>query len=104
MQIKGIENLTGEDIDREPRHGARFVMFTYTISVIVMTFRRSSDIFSIRAGQGAFSKGIGFTFISLILGRWGIPWGLFYTIGSVVTHCSGGKNVTEEVLASIPRS
>ena len=101
MKIKGIENMTSEDIGRELRHGARFVIFTYTISIIVMTFRRSSDIYFIKAGHGAFGKGIGFTLVSLILGWWGFPWGPIYTIGSIATNCGGGKNVTDEVLASI---
>ncbi len=101
MKIQGIDNMTGEDIERELRHGGRFVMFTYTISILVMTFRRPSDVHFIKAGRGAFGKGIGCSMVSLILGWWGIPWGPIYTIGSIFTNCSGGKDVTQDVLASL---
>jgi len=101
MKIQNIEGLSIDQINRELQMGAKFVIYQYTISIIVMTFRRSSDIYFIRSGESATGKGIGFTFMSLILGWWGIPWGPIYTIGSLITNLSGGKNVTEEVLQTV---
>ncbi len=101
MPILGIEGMNREQLQFEVQQGGKFVYFQYCISVILMTFRRSSDIYFIRAGEGTFSKGIGFTLLSLVAGWWGIPWGPIYTIGSVVTNFGGGKDVTQEVLASI---
>jgi hypothetical protein len=101
MQIKGIEGMTGEDLERELRNGGRFVMFTYTVSILILTFRRPSNIYFLKAGHGAFLKGLPYLLISLVFGWWGIPWGPIYTAGSVGTALSGGKNVTDEVLASL---
>jgi len=98
MKIVGIDGLDGEQLEKELSRGAKFVVYEYCISVIVMTFKRSSSIYFIRGGESAFGKGIGFTLISLFLGWWGIPWGPIYTIGSIATNCSGGKDLTEEVL------
>jgi hypothetical protein len=104
MKIIGIEGMTMNELNMQVQAGGKFVIFQYCISVIVMTFRRPSDIYFIKAGESAVSKGIGFTLLSLLLGWWGIPWGPIYTIASLVTNFNGGKDVTNEVLASLKQS
>ena len=99
--IRNTEGLTDADIRRELERGAKFVMFTYAISIIVMTFRRGSDIYFVRSGESAIKHGWGFALISFLFGWWGIPWGPIYTIGSLVTCLSGGKDVTQEVLQAV---
>ena len=42
--IKNLEILSDEQINNELKKGGKFVMFSYTISIIIMTFRRNSDI------------------------------------------------------------
>lgn len=103
-QIKNIEGLTNENLAQELGNGAKFVIFEYTISIIVMTFRRSSDIYFIKAGESTVKYSIGFTILTLILGWWGFPWGPIYTIGSLITNFSGGKDITQEVLNSIVKN
>ena len=104
MKIKNVEGLTTDQINKELQNGAKFVIYQFTISIIVMTFRRSSDIYFIRSGENASVKGLSYTLISLLFGWWGIPWGPIYTIGSLFTNLGGGKNVTEEVLQSVNHS
>ena len=100
MRIVGIEGLDGQRLAEELQRGARFVIYQYCISILILTFRRPSDIYFVRAGESAVSKGLGFSLVSLFLGWWGIPWGPIYTIGSFITNFRGGKDVTQEVLAS----
>ena len=100
MKIKNVEGLTTDQINKELQNGGKFVLYQFTISIIVMTFRRSSDIYFVRAGESAAVKGIPYTLISLFLGWWGIPWGPIYTIGSLFNNLGGGKDVTAEVLQS----
>lgn len=97
-QIKGIEGLSTDQINKELERGAKFVVFQYCISLIVITFKRGSDIYFIREGESAVGKGIGFTVLTFFLGWWGIPWGPIYTIGSLYTNLSGGKDVTQEII------
>lgn len=104
MNIKNIEGLTTDQINSELAQGGKFVIFQFTISIIVMTFRRSSDIYFVRAGESGVIKGLPFTFLTLIFGWWGIPWGPIYSIGSLFSNLSGGKDVTKEVLASVNSS
>ncbi len=101
MKIQNVEGLSNADITRELQNGGRFIIFTYTISIIVMTFKRSSDVYFVKAGESAVVKGLPFTFISLFLGWWGIPWGPIYTFGSLFTNLGGGKDVTHEIFSSV---
>src|SRR5260221_13919762 len=101
MKIVGIEGLTADQLRFEVEHGARFVLFQYCISVLLMTFKRPSDIYFIRADDSKLPRILGFSAISLFLGWWGIPWGPIYTVGSIATNLRGGKDVTKEVLASL---
>jgi hypothetical protein len=101
MKIKGINGLTVVELQDEISQGGRFVVYRYCISVIILSFRRSSDIYFIKRDQNRIVKGLPWSLLSVVLGWWGIPWGIIYTIGSLGTNFGGGKNVTEEIMQSI---
>src|SRR5712692_2911764 len=44
-KIRGIEGMRQGELDFEIQRGAKFILFQYCISVIVLTFRRPSDIY-----------------------------------------------------------
>jgi hypothetical protein len=102
--IKNLEGLTTDQINRELAHGAKFVVFQYTISIIVMTFRRSSAVYFIRAGESGLLKGLPFTLLTFVFGWWGIPWGPIYSIGSLFNNLRGGKNVTDEIVSAVSQA
>jgi hypothetical protein len=97
-KIRGIEGMKHGELDFEIQRGAKFVLFQYCISVVVLTFRRPSDIYFLRQGENAMVKGLPFTLLSLVAGWWGIPWGPIYTIQSVYNNSRGGKDVTQAVV------
>jgi len=66
-----------------------------------MSFKNGSDIYFVKSGESGFGYGIKYSLISLVLGWWGIPWGPIYTIWSLIANCSGGKDVTQEVLHAL---
>jgi hypothetical protein len=101
MKINGIEGMSVAGVQTEIANGGKFVIFQYCISIAVMTFKRASDIYFIKANDSTFGVSIGYTLTSLLLGWWGIPWGPIYTIGAIGTNLSGGKDVTKEVMASL---
>lgn len=100
-KIKNIEGMTNNEINFALQNGAKFVVFEYCISIIVMTFRRSSNIHFVKAGESTIKDSIGLTLLTLIFGWWGIPWGPIYTIGAIYKNMTGGKDVTQDVLASL---
>ncbi len=102
MAIKNIEGMSERDIQRELDHGARFVVFQYVVSVLIMTFRRGSDIYLIRPGESTASKSLPYTLLTLFFGWWGFPWGPIFSIGALATNVGGGKDVTAEILAAFP--
>ena len=98
MKIKGIDGMTIAELQDEVDRGGKFISYTYCLSFIVMSIKRSSGIYFIKSNEDAFVKGSPFTVISFLFGWWGIPWGIIYTLGCLVTNINGGKNVTSDVM------
>jgi len=104
-KIIGMEEIqTSGHLQMEIQQGAKFVMYQYCISLLIVTFKRSSEIYFIKSGENAVVKGLPFSLLSLVLGWWGIPWGPIYTIQGLWVNFNGGKDVTKEILASMMSS
>ena len=101
MTIKNVQNYTNEQLKQEIARGGKFVFFSYTISLVVLTTKRNSSIVFIPAGEGSFKHRAGYSAINLIMGWWGIPWGPIHTLGAMFTNMSGGKDVTSEVVSQL---
>ncbi|HNN94812.1 MAG TPA: hypothetical protein PKI03_21195 [Pseudomonadota bacterium] len=97
-EIIGIEGMSDIEIKHEIEKGGRFVIFEYTISILIMTFKRPTGVYFIRAGESAAMKALPWTLLTLVLGWWGIPWGFIYTPMALFTNLSGGKDVTQHML------
>ena len=100
MKIIGIEGMGNLELRTELQKGGKFVTYPYVISILVMTFKRSSNIYFIKTGESAIVRGLPFTLLSLLVGWWGIPWGIIYTIQTLITNLGGGQDITAQVLAS----
>ena len=98
--IQGLEGMTNEDVARELDRGGKFVVFQYTISVVVMTFKRASSVRFVKAGEGTFLASLPYSMLTMLFGWWGVPWGPIYSVMSLFTNFTGGKDVTGEVLAA----
>ena len=72
--IEGIEGLSAEALDYQISLGGRFVVYSYAISVLVMSFRRSSNVPFVRSDENAALRGLPYTLLAALLGWWGIPW------------------------------
>ena len=104
MKIIGIEGLTVDQLNFELQRGAKFVIFQYAFSVVIMSFRRGSDVHFVRAGESTAGKSAKYTLLTVLAGWWGIPWGPIYTVQALTTNFRGGKNVTPQVLAAMNTS
>jgi hypothetical protein len=101
MKILGIDGMTEEQLRKEVRRGGKFVFYEYCISILILTFKRPSDVYFIPVGKSTVVPGLRFSLLSLLLGWWGIPWGPIFTISVLGTNFSGGNDVTGKVLASL---
>lgn len=100
-RIIGLDNMTVGELNQELANGGKFVVFLYCFSIVILTFKRSSQIYFIKSGENTLLKSLKFTLISLFLGWWGIPWGIIYTIQSIFTNFSGGRDVTAQVMTAL---
>lgn len=101
MAIEGLGDRSVAQVQQEVAQGAKFVMFKYCISVLVMTFQRSSAVMYVAPGESVFMKGLPYTLLSFFLGWWGFPFGLIFTPICIITNLVGGKDVTTEIMAAI---
>lgn len=101
MKIKNAENLSAEQLQEEINRGGRFVQYQYAVSFIVATIKPETGVYLIRKGESAVKKSIFFTMLSFLFGWWGIPFGPTHTIAALRTNLRGGKDVTDEVVATI---
>jgi hypothetical protein len=101
MKIKNIEGLSALHLEQEVDKGGKFVYYAFTVSLIIVTFKQTSGVYLVRAGEHGIPRAFLFTLISLILGWWGIPWGPKHTLESIRTNLQGGKDVTDEVMAVV---
>ncbi|WP_199226809.1 hypothetical protein [Opitutus sp. ER46] len=103
IKIIGTEGHSPETLRQEIERGGRFVIYSYNFSFVVMSFKRATAIYFLPPGQNSILKGLPFTLISLLLGWWGVPWGIIYTIQSLHQNLTGGRDVTPEVEAALAR-
>jgi hypothetical protein len=97
MAIQGLGNMSPDQLQFEIQRGAKLVRYQYCVSLLVITFRRSSEVYFIPAGESAISRGLPWTLITLVAGWWGIPWGPIFSIQSLITNFKGGKDLTAEI-------
>ena len=102
MTLKNVSRWSNEMLAADIARGGKFVIFPYTISIIVMTYKRPSKVFYIPSGGLPIANGWVYLLISIIFGWWGIPWGPIYTIQSIFRAFTG-IDVTDEVLSSLSR-
>ena len=101
MKIVGIEQMSPEELTFELQRGGKFVMYYYCISLLVITFRRASDVHFIKAGESRVTRGLIWILLTFVMGWWGIPWGPIHTVQSLIVNFRGGKDVTAETINAL---
>jgi hypothetical protein len=98
MHLPNLNNLTVSEVEAALAGGGRLVFYEYCISCVILTLRRPSNLYLLKPGEKGFVHGIPFALTSLLLGWWGLPWGLIYTPLVLLTDLGGGRDVTDEIL------
>jgi len=101
MNIQGLGNMSPDQLRFEIQRGAKLVCFQYCVSLVVITFRRSSDAYFIPTGESALAKGWPWILLTLLMGWWGIPWGPIFTVQSLIVDFKGGKDLTANFAAHL---
>lgn len=103
MQIEGLPQSSRTAVEAAVAAGGRFVVYEYCISLIAWTLRRPSAVWYLRPGEVGIVRGLPYSLISLLLGWWGLPWGMIYTPLTLLTNCAGGHDLTADVLKQFRR-
>jgi hypothetical protein len=99
-----LRDVTGgmspSEVIFEVERGARFIFFDYTISAIIVSYRRNSPVFFLKPGESVTRKGLLYALLSLLFGWWSFPSGLVSTPAAIARTLRGGHDITAKVLAN----
>jgi hypothetical protein len=79
----------------------KFKQYKYCISVILMTFKRWTDIYFIPPWKSGFSVAILPTLWTLLLGWRGFPRWPIYSLECIFSNLFGGKDLTTGVMSHL---
>jgi hypothetical protein len=99
IRAPGGRPLTADEVRARVAAGARLVRFELCVSALVFTLRRQSEVYLTDTRRQRTLRGLWYSLGSLLLGPWGVPWGLVWTPWAVWVNLSGGVDETDAVLA-----
>lgn len=99
IDIVGAEGMSPAEVkDAVVRKGAKLVAYQFCISIVILSFRLFSPIHYIPPGKRASARSGRYNLLSLLFGWWGFPFGIFFTIQSLIVNARGGYDVTQQVM------
>lgn len=101
LALRGTRPLFAEELRTRVEAGAKCVRFEYCFSLLAVTVRRQSPVYLTHSWQQRYLLGLWYSVLALLLGPWGVPWGLLWTPWAVWVNATGGADCTVAVLASL---
>ncbi len=99
--VNGTQGMTIGQLEDDILQGGKFILFAWNFSMVIVSFRRSSPLTYVRSGDWSGPKALLWSAPSFVLGWWGFPWGVIFTISSLWQNSMGGKDVTAVVLRAL---
>lgn len=91
-------SMNRADLLEELRLGGRLVIYSYCVSIGILTLTRESKPRLIRSGRSAMISGLPWITLTFLAGWWGIPWGPIRTVQCLANDLRGGRDVTDQVV------
>lgn len=101
VALVGSPPLSPDEVRARVASGARLVRFEYCVSALVVTVRRQSAVHLTTSRRQRWLRGLRYSLAALLLGPWGVPWGLIWTPRAVWVNLTGGVDETDAILASL---
>jgi hypothetical protein len=99
--ISGTENLSRSELKDDINRGGRFIRYQYCISIGVMTFTRETAIYYVNSRRSVVVRGLPWTFLTLLVGWWGFPWGPIRTVQCLSKNLGGGRDLTQAIVEEL---
>jgi hypothetical protein len=104
MKVRGIESMTLGMLVEQVKNGGRFVVFNWSIGLLVKSVQLRSAVYFVPPGEAAPRIGLWRSLATLLTGWWAIPCGPLDTIGCLRENRSGGRDITALVLRTLVRA
>ena len=103
MVTQRTNGMTFEEINVALEDGARFKVYEYVLSFVLVTFTHRSPVFVLRPGESLdWKRGLRYNLLSLIFGWWFVPpFGIINTVDAIKSNLRGGLDVTNEVASDM---
>jgi hypothetical protein len=98
LELRGTRPLFAEELRTRIAAGARCVRFEYCFSLLFFTIRRQSPVYLTHSWQQRYLWGLWYSALALVLGPWGVPWGLLWTPWALWVNTTGGVDCTDTIL------
>ena len=98
LHFRGSRPLFEEELRTRLAAGARCVRFEWCFSLVFVTVRRQSPVYLTYSWQQRYLWGLGYSALALLLGPWGVPWGLLWVPWAVWVNTTGGVDCTHEII------
>ena len=99
--LAGSRPVFADELRARVASGYRLVRFEFCFSFLIFTLRRQSPVYLTESWQSRYLRGLGYSLLAIILGPWGVPWGLIYTPWAIWVNLTGGVDETEAILARL---
>jgi hypothetical protein len=101
IKVRRAGGLTIAALRAAVNGGARFVVFPYCESWLIVSFKRASAPTLVKPGEAAWRVGGVQILHSVLFGWWGFPWGPIWTVMTIAQTVRGGVDVTDAVMANL---
>lgn len=93
------EKKTYTSVVDQVMDGTRFVTIPFVISIVILSFQRNmGGVHEVRTGAYPIGKMVPAALITILVGFWGLPFGVIYSILTCFYLWKGGRDATLEVL------
>src|SRR3954471_17505583 len=92
LRLRGVRPLFAEELRTRLAAGARCVRFEFCFSLLLVTVRRQWPVFLTGSWQERYLRGLWYSLLAVLLGPWGVPWGLLWTPWAVWVNTTGGAD------------
>ena len=82
-KVHGASGMTLAAVKSAVNGGARFLVFPYCESWLIVTFRRISDPVLVKPGESKARAAAVPIVHSVLFGWWGFPWGPIWTVNAI---------------------
>jgi len=86
-----------DTIKKELENGSRIFRYDYVISIILISFKRTSKPIIVRSCDSSKMMGMKYNLITMLFGWWGFPSGPLLTLASLLHNFRGGSDCTKEI-------